>query len=684
MEADNASTFSAKPPPLSSDQLNYLIWRYLQESGYADAAVKLQRDWRVDAESLPFAKCVKGHALVSLVQKGLRYHHLSLTIDENGRPSKQLNPSMFFFGPESEKPPLELPEEALPSTPSPHDSLIAPQKQTRDPAANGLVSLPVATQLAPKRGRKTAASSERNGSATRKPSASANRAANTSAMDVDMVNGHVLPISDARSPTATDLGPDDAGPFMNGIKADERMDVDEDSLVADQHNHEPQIEVVPPPTHTLLIGESRGVQVTPAKVVNLAQSSTIFNLPPPTVGDVPRSLTRVTWQPSAGNALTAMGDDFCGIWDITPGSPTASTSRFQELVDSTGQKLISAVAWEPHGDMIAIATYTNLSGHIFVFDGQELCMVEDLTASQRAVTSMIWQAQGSSLFGLAPYDSDDISTTKAAGSSIIQWHHRNLPAEVELSTVRVPETLMDMDGAFLDETGIVCAAGQNSVYSFRISPALGIEQKWTSDPTANDQWTFVRCTLRWGTSPFLVAASAETGTLWMPTQNLFKRGAHEAHITGLELRPRPATPLNASSRQEFATSSMDGTIKVWRYDDDSNSITSVCKLIVGHGSPIMALSYSPDGFCLAGASYDTVRIWNSEHDHNHMASWKDEQNLWNGSKLKDDDMMSTGGRSSVNGDAYQVTADHTLAWDGDSKKLAFGLGSQVAIINFER
>jgi len=82
MEADNASTFNAKPPPLNSDQLNYLIWRYLQESGYAEAAVKLQRDWKVDAESLPFAKSIKGHALVHLVQKGLRYHHLSLTIDE--------------------------------------------------------------------------------------------------------------------------------------------------------------------------------------------------------------------------------------------------------------------------------------------------------------------------------------------------------------------------------------------------------------------------------------------------------------------------------------------------------------------------------------------------------------------------------------------------------------------------
>ena len=50
--------------------------------GYVDAATKLMRDWKVEPESLPFAKHVKGQALVSMVQKGLRYHHLSLTIDE--------------------------------------------------------------------------------------------------------------------------------------------------------------------------------------------------------------------------------------------------------------------------------------------------------------------------------------------------------------------------------------------------------------------------------------------------------------------------------------------------------------------------------------------------------------------------------------------------------------------------
>ena len=54
----------------------------LKHLGYGDAAVKLQRDWNVNAVALPFAKHIQGQALVKLVQKGLKYHHLQLTIDE--------------------------------------------------------------------------------------------------------------------------------------------------------------------------------------------------------------------------------------------------------------------------------------------------------------------------------------------------------------------------------------------------------------------------------------------------------------------------------------------------------------------------------------------------------------------------------------------------------------------------
>lgn len=44
--------------------------------------MSLQREWNPDPQSLPFARHIQTHALVSLVQKGLRYHELQSSIDK--------------------------------------------------------------------------------------------------------------------------------------------------------------------------------------------------------------------------------------------------------------------------------------------------------------------------------------------------------------------------------------------------------------------------------------------------------------------------------------------------------------------------------------------------------------------------------------------------------------------------
>ncbi|KAJ5659801.1 hypothetical protein N7507_006252 [Penicillium longicatenatum] len=69
-------------PDLTSHHVNYLIWRYLQESGHGEAAVSLQRAWYPEPQNLPFARHIQTHALVSLVQKGLQYHELESSIDK--------------------------------------------------------------------------------------------------------------------------------------------------------------------------------------------------------------------------------------------------------------------------------------------------------------------------------------------------------------------------------------------------------------------------------------------------------------------------------------------------------------------------------------------------------------------------------------------------------------------------
>lgn len=75
---------------LQSDHVNYLILRYLQESGHENAAEALYRDWRRsaehrDPESYPFARAVQRRELVSIVQQGLALDELRASVGKNER-----------------------------------------------------------------------------------------------------------------------------------------------------------------------------------------------------------------------------------------------------------------------------------------------------------------------------------------------------------------------------------------------------------------------------------------------------------------------------------------------------------------------------------------------------------------------------------------------------------------------
>lgn len=60
-----------------------MFWAVTNSSaGHGEAAVKLQRDWIPDPQTLPFAQHIKTHALVVLVQKGLQYYEIEQSINQ--------------------------------------------------------------------------------------------------------------------------------------------------------------------------------------------------------------------------------------------------------------------------------------------------------------------------------------------------------------------------------------------------------------------------------------------------------------------------------------------------------------------------------------------------------------------------------------------------------------------------
>ena len=75
---------------LSSDHVNYLILRYLQENGHETSAKAFYRDWNradefSDPEKLPFASVVGHNELVYLVQDGLFHDQLQAMVTNNNR-----------------------------------------------------------------------------------------------------------------------------------------------------------------------------------------------------------------------------------------------------------------------------------------------------------------------------------------------------------------------------------------------------------------------------------------------------------------------------------------------------------------------------------------------------------------------------------------------------------------------
>ena len=68
---------------LTSDEMNYLVYRYLLESGFTHAAFALGNESYVDGRKLTDGQReVPPGALISFVQKGLQYCELEANLNE--------------------------------------------------------------------------------------------------------------------------------------------------------------------------------------------------------------------------------------------------------------------------------------------------------------------------------------------------------------------------------------------------------------------------------------------------------------------------------------------------------------------------------------------------------------------------------------------------------------------------
>ncbi|RAH84488.1 WD40 repeat-like protein [Aspergillus japonicus CBS 114.51] len=627
-------------PDLTSHHVNYLIWRYLQESGHGEAAITLQRAWNHDPQSLPFAPYIKTHALVSLVQKGLQYYELEHSIDRDGN-ATSFSPSTYFFGPAPLEPETSKvqngPEEAAVGT---DQAPVSPASKVAREGGDGGGGGGVTTN-----GHLTAEAAAPQPVPNVKKARKSDRS-ETNGDEVPMeVDSNGVTHSEVKAAVAAEESPSTAEMAVDG-DGDVSMGIRPES----QDHQEPP--APPPPTFTLTTGHSVGVQITPAKAADLAPDTALLEV----AGD--DHVTRALWRPNDPTVVVAAGDTFCSLWRLSSTAPPVQ----EKLVENNGDRTcVSAVSWEPNGHKLAVATYNDMRGSITMYDvfGHAVDLLPEVP---RMITGLHWVENGSKLVVVA---------SDSRISELALWDDSVRPDEFPSPQV--------IDGTVLDLCWLGCsqvyACGPGTVYQCDVDSSVHISKTFRSS-NAERLWAFIRCASV-GPSPVAVAATSANAALWVPTHDIHLDNAHEGEITAIEMKPNGEQ--SAATQTVFmASSSTDDTVKVWRIDLDSKRFECIHQLSLGPSSPALAASFSPDGYALAAASKDSLLIWNAQRGGTAMAAWKapgrEER------KTEDEPGGSVNGPNGIT----EPVLDRSLAWDTDGKKLAFGFGNQLAIVNLQR
>ena len=625
--------------------------------------MKLQRDWIQDPQSLPFAQYIKTHALVVLVQKGLQYYDIEQSIHQvwlfpfskififirshqNGNPPQ----SKPFFGPEPERATSSPTEDASPEEGARkfRGSPRARKHGREASTANGLnLDLPLAAPAA-KRSRRA---NNNNGNLTTKNEMAMNgdRSRSSDSMDVDQ-NG-----LGQHEPPEPVLGSRINSPAEDGQTATEGagMDVDvdlddDDAPAPEDPNHSAHL-----PRMILTNGPSVGVQSD--KVVELGPETSVLSLPQ-------KNVMHTAWSPADPSLLATSGDALCRIWNLartsgTSGATPDGTSPFPcvDILEPGDESAVTAMAWDPSGSILAVAIRrddADQMGEVSLWSKQGKSM-DSLLATQDMILAFRWNPAGTLLLG--------ITSSGRESSALTIWDIRSSQA---LPAYQLDRVLTD--AAWCDDQRfIVC--GHEIVAECSLDGKGSISFHSRDDQDLHQRWTYVRFD---STTCIAAIAAEDTATLAIIDANgsISTTVAHTAEITALAFEPiLNRSSYTPGSPRRLATASLDGDIRIW---DATNAFATLHVLNFGRSTPPMAISFTPDGYLVAAANSNRVLFWNTETGGMPKAAWRGETGKW-----PQQENGGMDGDSGIGEDDESCT--HSLSWDADGGRLAYGLGSQV-------
>jgi WD40 repeat protein len=630
---------------LSSDHVNYLILRYLQEAGHENAATAFYRDWHRqpefrDPENYPFARVVRRGELVRVIQDGLHLDEVTARVRKNER--------RFQFTAEQSREALE--------------------RREREGLENGAMGS--------------------------RPGSSAKRKARPMAMRPPDEFPTPAPKRQRRSEGSE-------GVHLNG----DAMDVDAVSASADaEDDNEAPSPAVASETDVVEVPERYdsmdvGVQTDIKTGPKTTTMSWKLDRPEMTIYD---TIFNPNADPHNSHTLLAVGESLCRFYTLPDSMDDSLQMCSLDEPKLPPNTVVSASAWHPDGHIAfcAIDTRRHLS------DGQHTSETKLLTHYCDTGTSLellcpplLEPAEVIIRLRCSPTGRYllAIRTNTKRGLALVydiaEGNHEPI--------AWVVAEQMIMDGVWFAEDFFVVCGEMGLVESYKLDPeSLATEHNFTQanpisliglkttsgsvvEHDTQPKWEKVSYD---GTAKVFALAAMDPRRLalqpwrgedehnqWMSWSN---EGIElPAELTALAFRP--SSTADAKSPL-LATTFEDGNCRLYTIRNDAESCVLTLRVSLG---PALALAWSHDGQYLAVGGTDSVQIWDVDpivEVDQESGSWTESSNASLSPLITWRSDANTVPPKNGEHDDHERVDQPSLSWSADGERLGFAIDKLVS------
>ncbi|KAI3338415.1 WD40-repeat-containing domain protein [Ustulina deusta] len=376
-------------------------------------------------------------------------------------------------------------------------------------------------------------------------------------------------------------------------------------------------------------------------------------------GDSAPVLLHCQWHPRDPSLLAAAGTDaLARIWNISRGATADPASEdhvnsiipdFRNLVedDIPPKATVTAMAWNWDGTAIAVATDSDSKARLTLWT-PEGSHIHHFEVAEPPIIKLRWSPQSIAILAIAP---------ESGGTLITVYHSRTLNS----TTYLLPNHDLNaepLDATWTSDNEFLLCGGDLLVLLRYSDKEISEVQKF--ETREGDTLTQVQYDSRC----CLAATCGEKGVVdvW---ESSGKRRSIQAHcdaVTALVFQPEQSPAIE--NERLLASGGEDGAIFIW----NALAPEGPAKCSMTMGPAIVALAFTPDGAFIAGASSERILIWKVDDHSIPRASW---------SRLPHPGWLSP--RMNPESDEED---EHCLGWDSTGHKLAYGVNSRLAVINF--